>query len=345
MKKSKVLIPAMALLLFSTAASVTSTVAWFSSTRVYNQTVGDFKIAQIDGNLACDPAGGVGTFVNAAGDIVVGQDADNDKTADANTANLLLDGSFNHTTTGTALHAFRLSRDGDTFDNRGDLNGTGENAPGTLGKWWYTTLNVGTSPVVATKYYVAVSWTLTFKYTFHSESKDVGVYLDLKGTQFDRKEGSEAISSSDPTSPNYKKDSAKGMRIAFIESGEGGKRTVFGNRELGTNPNEYTNLKYINGTANNAKGTYSATDYNLHDGSYDRINDSTSETDTAHKALPERVCTITIGNGEGEKTKTVTCVAWFEGEDPDVVNGTAMAVVGANLQFYARLDNTATTGA
>ena len=42
MKKSKIIVPALGLLLLSTAASVSGTVAWFTANRTYNTTISSF---------------------------------------------------------------------------------------------------------------------------------------------------------------------------------------------------------------------------------------------------------------------------------------------------------------
>jgi alanine racemase len=62
----------------------------------------------------------------------------------------------------------------------------------------------------------------------------------------------------------------------------------------------------------------------------------------------ERVATIQMGYVDGAPneaantaktgTTTVTCVAWYEGTDPNVYNGTVMKTCTAHMSFYSRLD-------
>ena len=52
MKKSKVIIPALALMAFSVAASITGTVAWFTANRVATVTAGSFAVVNTTTDLS-----------------------------------------------------------------------------------------------------------------------------------------------------------------------------------------------------------------------------------------------------------------------------------------------------
>ena len=321
MKKSKVLIPAMALLLFSTAASITGTVAWFTSTRVFETTIGEFELRQLDGNLECDlePKFGV-ERKGAAG------------TADYNVLKqkskyYLTDASFDE----SSETMYHISRDavepvGETpttgyYDNRGTLT---EKAKGTLettkGDWVYEIItaegaNQGT-------YLLGFVWTMTFKYTFNAESGKIGVFLDPYKSVCNPGTLKKAATAEG-------KDSSKGFRIAFME--ESGLDTVYAPLADG----DAGALKHVNGTSSNNKTDYSETNNCLktatgtpslvEDGATDGANVSQICTITAVPATP----TVAI-------TKVVTCVAWYEGEDPNVVNGTAFYAPSVKLSFYSR---------
>ena len=58
------------------------------------------------------------------------------------------------------------------------------------------------------------------------------------------------------------------------------------------------------------------------------------DADTANRRRKDRICTLTSGSS----SCAVTCIAWFEGEDPNVVNDTEMDSIAAKLNFYARSD-------
>ena len=46
MKKSKIIVPALAIITLSTAASITGTVAWFTANRTASVTVGDMAVVK-----------------------------------------------------------------------------------------------------------------------------------------------------------------------------------------------------------------------------------------------------------------------------------------------------------
>ena len=85
MKKSKIIVPALAILVLSTAASITGTVAWFTAQNTFNTQVGEFAVVRTNGDLRVVQTAGIGTS-KSGDDIVV---ASNSK---------LTDGSFDHTT-------------------------------------------------------------------------------------------------------------------------------------------------------------------------------------------------------------------------------------------------------
>ena len=61
MKKSKIIVPALGILLLSTAASISGTVAWFTASRTFSTHVNAFSVGSVDGNLSGVCAGVVGT--------------------------------------------------------------------------------------------------------------------------------------------------------------------------------------------------------------------------------------------------------------------------------------------
>ena len=69
MKKSKLIVPAaLAVMLLSTAASVTGTVAWFTANRAVEIGAGKFEVTSTDGSLAVTLAdGNCTTADNTAG--------------------------------------------------------------------------------------------------------------------------------------------------------------------------------------------------------------------------------------------------------------------------------------
>ena len=304
MKKSKVLIPAMALLLFSTAASITGTVAWFTSTRTFETTVGNFTVREVDGNLECTLGADVGTSVTS-----------NVVSVNANT--YLIDASLNVANAGTSIDMYRLIRDGSASEyfkkyNKGET-GTDD--------WKYITIE-------SDKYYLAVSWTMTFTYTFNSETAPLDVMLDLKGTE---------INGAASLGANETQDTALGFRIAFIA---GSTVKVFGNRALGESGHEYDNMQYVNGITNTSVANLSGSNYLLHNASYDKTISALADG-ANHTTRPEYLGTISDA-GAGTGNLVVTCVAWYEGTDPAVISDidsthkTKLQTLSADLAFFGR---------
>ena len=65
MKKSKIIVPALALIAFSTAASITGTVAWFTASRSATMSLGTYTVASVAKGLSYSlgASGDVGTTV------------------------------------------------------------------------------------------------------------------------------------------------------------------------------------------------------------------------------------------------------------------------------------------
>lgn len=312
MKRSLLVGLSLSFVLFTMAASITSTVAWFSSTRVAYTSAGNYGIKQPDGNLDAVVAAGVGTKLSVDGKSVLVQH---------NTAgklNRLLDASYNPFTN----TAYRLDSEGvHKYKSYGSPDST---------RWKIATTNdeIG-DDVIETDNYCAVTWTITFSYIFRDETKDVGVFLNLGQSELNA-----SLTPLKPKSdPSSSLESAKGFRIAFVPDTFTGASSVDQPTILGKNdeidPDE---LKYVTGLDNGDTATYESKKYVTipSDGVYTmRPNGDADNLDA-----PERICTLTKTNDSVD----VTCVAWFEGEDPNVVEGTQMDVIDALLSFYVRSD-------
>jgi hypothetical protein len=309
-------------------------------------TAGDFSVAEVDGGLECELASGAGTTAdNNAKTITVASDV------------VLIDASVCHTTaTSKQGHAFRLSREvANAYDDFGTKDThVVENDANSALKWLYKTGSLtptagGTPDTV--RFFVAVSWTMTFKYNFATEAGNVGVYLDLKDSSMTTKANGRYVRNTEAT-----KKTSLGFRIGFFGSATGNHNVVWAKNSIGAGANDWHG-NYVQKEADtapadpqnpqgtdNALGTYNvgnATtlgDIVFSDGEYDRCDDETTATQNDY--LNERVCTITRADMSREESKgvSVTCVAWYEGTDPNVVSGAAMECMQASMTFYARTD-------
>lgn len=292
------------------------TVAWFSSTRTFSMQAGDFEIAQIDGNLDCTVTAGIGTIVT--GSKAEGNQAIEIASAHGADDHRLLDGSVNHATG----KPYRLNR-----DTTGDADHYKEfSLPSVAEPDWEVKSITTTTPAKTTHYFVAVSWTLTFSYTFNSETKPVGVYFNYNSSTMTATQVTAAVGDGNGNK------SQEGFRIAFIPA-----TTVSSsNRALVWGFNTaYGSGHYVNGVASSNVGTYSG-NYAYPAETYTAAVDGTdAASDTANRARKERICTLVPSTQE---SMAVTCIAWFEGEDDNVVNDTEMDKMKAKLNFYARSD-------
>ena len=118
MKKSKIIVPALAVLLLSTAASVTGTVAWFTASRTYRLTAGDFAVVNTKDNLECVLEGLYGTT------------ADNEQKKITTKADYVLtDASLDHTD--AKIPVTEPNADGVAVGDRLGLLGSAAAVPGS----------------------------------------------------------------------------------------------------------------------------------------------------------------------------------------------------------------------
>lgn len=304
MKKSKVLVPAMALLLFSTAASITGTVAWFSSTRVFTSQAGKFSVAQLEGNLACTVTPGIATA--ASGDNI---------TFNANTA--LGDASFN----ATSKLLYTDVADTETFRSLGAwaLSATGDSAG-----WQYGTANGIT-------YYYAATWKYTFTYTFMAEQTDMNLYFDVNKSvsTFYKTDGTEAGDEAVNT--------AQGFRMAFVS--DTNKKVVWApfRAQEPTGDEGNPTIRYVSSTDSDL-GTFDSVV--LLDKTAKASDTYALGTAADSKAanLDNCIGTFDVPDHPGNVTIEVEMTAWYEGTDPAIVtNGsTKMQQVSATLPFTVR---------
>ena len=162
MKKSKIIIPALGILLLSTAASISGTVAWFTASRTFATNVSEFGVGSIDGELKATVAAGIGTKVGA-----------NDSTIEfavGSTASILTDASYDSSAklvyTDDALV---------TEENNG-VNNNAFHLVGTDGTRTAANLKAGTKN--DNDYYYAVTWTITLKYEGAATDANVHMLFD-----------------------------------------------------------------------------------------------------------------------------------------------------------------------
>ena len=309
MKKSKIIIPALALLAFSTAASVTGAVAWFTANRTATIDAGSYAVVKTNANLEFELGDGIGTEVDTTDDHVI------------NFNGLLTDGSVNHKT--QKVYTPDSFGTGHAADPKGeiDLNATYPLSPG--GETLEDLLTRGqTGDSTPVTIYTAATFDITFTITFGQVPGDIGLYLD-------NTTGKSAFTvTGTPVT-------ATGFRMAFLPkaASTNGRATVFADLQTSAN------CHYIsNKTQAMLPGTdYVAADKDLIDSAYNAALPTTSTARADAIARPDYLGYFAF-SANAEVTLSYTVVAWFEGTDPNVVNQDVIAnyqEVASSLCFEA----------
>ncbi len=304
MKKSKVIIPALGILVLSTAASVTGTVAWFTANTKYNTTVGDFAVVKTNDDLVCVQAPGVGTNVSA-------EDTPNN-TITVKSNYELTDASFDH----TANDIIAPDSSGQTVGSVTALGSANE-----------TNMKRATYMVSTTEHtvYTAFTWTMTFKVKFGGVNRNYGLYMDHTAdhSAVTKKSGA-AIAST---------DTAKGFRLALV-----GQTATYSNTRVWADNQTSANCQFVDGlTAGTALAGTAYASPMLIDSAYNTAlpTAGSPESTSVASARPDYLGKF-VFQANTEVSLVYTAVAWFEGTDPTIVNAaTVFDTVTAAMHFEA----------
>ena len=154
MKKTKIIAPALAMIAFSTAASIAGSVAWFTASRQVTINAGSYAVVKTNSDLSYSMTAGCGTNVNVS---------TNSVTFDG----LLTHGSMNHLT----KNVYTPSADGKSIAKETALG-----ANDFVSQMTVTT--IGTKKV-----YTAATFKITFSVNFGQGEKDKGLYLNNTADQ------------------------------------------------------------------------------------------------------------------------------------------------------------------
>ena len=302
MKKSKILIPAVAVLALSVGASVTGTVAWFTSSRTATVSAGVFESKALSANLKVKSTA------------LVGMTTKDSEATDKSTITVdgaLTHGSYNATKANAGL-LYVANTDDDkkvtSYSSLGDLATakTNASAPTTTShsKWW-----AGEDAAATTNKYIwyGVAWEMAFT-AGHNVDDTVSLFVDYKSTTFtDGKDGGTTM---------------PGLRIALMTANT--VRVIGGEAET----------NHVTGTTTEDVDKFDTGVYNVAGASYTKAVDKTDFS--TNVGLIDK---MTVAESKVSSTLTVTAVAWFEGESTAVVSDNAvMSKVTASLAFYTRIN-------
>lgn len=308
MKKSKIIIPALAIIAFSTAASIAGSVAWFTASRTANISAGTYAVVKTSADLQCHVADGVGTTATD----------DNNKVIAVN--GVLSDGSFSHKKDAQEKNnVYTPNPAGTAIDKETAITANDFAAQMVRG--------TAKKDNVDKTIYTAVTWEMSFTVSFGSVEGDIALYLntDHAKSYFSAGTGVTPVT-------------AKGFRMAFvphdIPTGSSAKATVFADLQ------EKAGCSYISGMSASefaTPTTYRDEDFDLIDTAYEATLPTTGASTSVFTNRPDYLGTFGFKAGS-QVTLAYTVVCWFEGTDINIRNQDDPAKyqsVEAKLEFEA----------
>ncbi len=289
MKKTRIIIPALAMIAFSVAASITGTVAWFTANRTAQIEAGSFTVVKTSSNLDVTLAPGVGTTVDNDADTVTV----NNKMSDGSVQHLSTPTIYTPAESGTELAATNGSVAVSAASESNMLRGIDEDDQ-----------NI----------YTAVTYQMSFTLTFGASQKDVGLYLDCTANH-------SRFEVTGPASTKSTPSTAKGFRMAFIPNA-----SADANARVFADLQTAANCKHLDGSitsgwaaGNNYGGV--AYDGDLIDSAYSTAL-PTSGTRSQYQSRPDYLGTFEYADADANHQVTLSfyVVCWFEGTDPEIVN-------------------------
>ena len=318
MKKSKIIIPALGILVLSTAASITGTVAWFTAQTSYTATAGQFAVVRTTGDLKCVQTGGIGTQAK-------GESGDNNKVIETKNGYVLSDASFDHTTP-TVIAP----------------NRTGQKVGSKQALASATESNLTRKNKEGVRVLSAMTWNMAFSMEFGEGEKNYGLYFDASTSYIERLAGADPTDDANWSTEFDNTSTGKGFRMAFV----GGTASSTASGGAATGSSTTTRVwadKQAAGSCNYVSQSL-ALGASLAGTSYvdPALMDSTcvlgaaaTSTETASAANLKNY----LGKFKAIDNETVTLnytvVVWFEGTDPTVVDNKTLDTIRASISFVA----------
>lgn len=320
MKKTRIIVPGMAVIAFSTAAAIAGSVAWFTASRTVTIDAGSYAVVKTTANLEAKLFDGVGTSV----------------TENSVTFNdRLTDASFNHlqgkiiepNSNGTGVGEVLTLSSYDLTTSAGVASLAGDVERGTV------SVGSGSTAVTKTVYSIAtfdIEFSMNFGANWES-AKDVGLYLDNTTASGATHAKSYFSTSGTPVT-------ATGFRMAFYSTDSAANKRVFADLQTDVQDLDEDGIDdhacmYVADETNFEGTTY--TD-DLIDFTWDQALPTASTTRADAVARPDLLAIFEPAQDAVKIRFTVVC--WFEGTDPNVVDQDLIAnyqQVAASLVFEA----------
>ena len=284
MKKSRIIVPAMAVIAFSSAASIAGSVAWFTASRQVTISGGSYAVVKTNSNLEMELTKGAGTTVNGTTVTFTGK---------------LTDASFNHGN--STVYWSNGAAKAEDLAVAGNVAFASYSDDDDLAAALVRKTLAGN-----VKVYSAATFHVKFTMDIGSGEPNIALYLNhvpTTGSSF-------APTSGDPLTAN-------GFRMALIPSdatlptGCVASAKVFGHYRASNVAKYVSGTDNVNGSAYNPLTTFIGSD------NTDAMPAEGAYTQTQAAARSEYLCTF---SGEGRIDINYTVVAWFEGTDSSIVN-------------------------
>ena len=315
MKKSRIIIPALAMIAFSVAASITGTVAWFTANRTAEIDAGSFAVVKTSSNLDVSLTAGVGTSVNNTNHTVT-------------VNNKMTDASVEHRSSTDPVLSPTIFTPAESGKGLADTNGSVAVASATT-----TNMKRGVDSSDA-DIYTAVIYQMSFTVTFGANNSDIGLFLDCTANK----------SRFEVTGPASTKDTpstGKGFRMAFIPNA-----SAAANARVFAGLQASSNCRHLDGTPTDWSTATAVAEYSeaySDDLIYSGYN-TALPTSGARSAYTNRVDYLgtfakSSANASHQVTLNFYVVCWFEGTDPEIVNRASdddYQTVAAYLHFEAK---------
>lgn len=308
MKKTKILVPALGLLALSTVASVTGTVAWFTANAKVSVPFSQFQIKKLTSDLGISSVEKLGVTITGTGkdQQITAKKYDGSNYATLTHASVNCDDSNLWTMNSANAKVNQSSKTSAMFDNFVESN------PAMAAK-------VNSSSQTET--YYAYSWDTTFTYNVTNPSDKVNLYFDFT-----------SICNYDGVAGD--KETGMGFRLAMINGNNPDGFVVW-------SPKQGSTMKTKAGAGSDAScyvktaTTNEAYDATATGNLIFEADNTISVIDAADTGTTNRKDCL------GQFTATVSSItvkfiAWFEGEDPNVVDDGKLDTVSATLGFYIR---------
>ncbi len=355
-KKSKIIVPALALITATTVASVTGTVAWFTANRAVTVSANNFIATKVESNLVVTTEGRIGTKATADNGITT--------TTDTNVTNKLTHGSYDaQNNAAGSLYVAEISDDGQNITDFTDLGteATAKSATATtsINKW------LARSETNSKTWY-GVSWTMKFSLQSASTNTADYLFLDPSASKFtDSTTGTTTalgfriafmtsqtfkVMGGDSTLTHVDANMAKGTYQQTSDTAVNANKTYY--TQDTTDTTKYTKVaspevtsigSYYEKSVGTTYANYTAdTNYWQVGANVAKAADASNEnTLTSNKLCIGQVGYTSAEQDAQDNSLTVTCVAWYEGSDEYVAdkkddNAIDMSSITASLVFYTR---------